>query len=574
MKLIMEKKMKKINLLLIFILVVVMLAACTPQDEVNKAPSVVGVKDIQCIVNSTVDFLDGVAALDKEDGDITPQLEITLTPQVDVNENGYATFTEVGEYIVTYKITDSNGRTAQKRAYVNVMDRETYASFAMPEGFVAETNGSAVIDICGMINGVFKFNAHGGEIAEDVRLVRMFTLNTNVEYTFRFTVKSNVAGKIKALANGDDCAEIAVVAGVNVLTFTHTVRDEEQEKRDVDVALCLGDLDGDIEWEIGTIELEYPQEEGKLVELTEDFKFTGRVDPRIDTDSGTNGLEGNAWTVNDGAIARLEIHTPSKNSGDIWKGGMFIDTGVTLKSGVTYNVSFKVECVPYPWGTEREESDNNYEVIIQRGKWGETKIKTLYHPSGTVNEEITIDDATAGPLFIYVQSGTQANQINLSELSVKEHLNAVGKDTFNVSDFTEFHADGFNSVLTTNRGNFTYVISNFSAADGDHKVMSPSFYVAGSGANYVVTFKAKASAPIDMLVAGPVPGSWEPQLFFYQGKLSTEETVFTFICKGDGADRLFTLEWHFGSGNNQQYHDVTIEIYDIRVCLRNGELDN
>ena len=64
--------MKKYNLLLIFVLVAVLLAGCTPQQEVNKAPSVVGVKDVKCVVNSTVDFLDGVAALDKEDGDITP----------------------------------------------------------------------------------------------------------------------------------------------------------------------------------------------------------------------------------------------------------------------------------------------------------------------------------------------------------------------------------------------------------------------------------------------------------------------------------------------------------------------
>ncbi|MCH5151532.1 MAG: hypothetical protein J1F65_02600 [Clostridiales bacterium] len=569
--------MKKTKMLLILVLVVIMLAGCTPQQEVNKAPSVVGVKDVKCVVNSTVDFLDGVAALDKEDGDITPQLQITVTPQVDVND-GYATFTEVGEYTVNYLITDSKGRTAQKRAYVDVVDRETYRSFGMPEGFAAEADGAATIETCGVINGVFKLNACGGEIAEDIRLVRTFTLNDNafstndyVEFTFSYEVKSNVAGKIKVQADGDDCAEIAVVAGANVLSFTHTVP-QDDENREVEIALCLGGLNGNVEWEIGKVEIEFPQKEGTLLELVPNFNFTGRVDPRIDNGGGTNGLEGNAWPENGGSMARLEIKNPSNNSGDIWCGGMFIDTGVTLKAGVTYTVSFNVECVPYPIGSTRTE-DDNFEVIIQRDKWGEKKIKTLYHPSGKVTEEIEVDNTTAGPLFIYVQSGTQANQINLSELSVQEHLGAVGKDTYTVSDFTEFHAGGYNSVLTTDRGNFTYVIENFSAADGDHKVMSPSFYVAGSGANYVVTFKAKASAPIDMLVAGPVPGSWEPQLFFWQGKLSTEETVFTFFCNGSGSDRLFTLEWHFGSGNNQKYNNVTIEITDIRVCLRNGELD-
>ena len=563
--------MKRIRLLLVFVLVLILLAGCSPQGEVNKAPSVVGVKDISCIVNSTVDFLDGVAALDKEDGDITPNLQITVTPHVEVSEQGYATFTQVGEYTVNYQITDSNGRTAQKRAYVDVMDRETYRTFAMPEGFVAETNGRATVETCGMINGVFKLNAHGGEIAEDIKLIREFTLNTNLEYTFYYTIKSNVVGKIKVMADGDDCAELAVVAGENVLTFTHTVWQEEEEKSNVEIALCLGGLEGSVAWEIGKIELEYPQEEGKLVELAEDFNFAQRVEPRIDTNGNTNGLVGNAWAMPGGAAARLEITTPSSNSGDIWRGGMFVNTGITLRAGVTYTISFKVECVPFPLGTTREEADN-FEVVLQRDQWDEEKIKTLYHQTGTITEEIVANDATAGALWIYVQSGTQANQITLSELSVKEHLNAVGKDVYQISDFTHFNALP-DYEFTTDRGNFKYVVGEFSATDNHHRVTSPSFLVAGSGANYVVTFTAKASAPVEMVVAAHVADGWDPTILWSKVTLSATETVYTFFCNGNGSDRLYALEWQFGSANNQQYHNVTIEISNIRVCLRNGELD-
>lgn len=563
--------MKKYRMLLVLVLVVILLAGCSPQGEVNKAPSVVGVKDISCIVNSTVDFLDGVAALDKEDGDITPNLQITVTPQVEVSEEGFATFTQVGEYTVNYLITDSNGRTAQKRAYVDVMDRETYRTFAMPEGFVAETNGGATVETCGMINGVFKLNAHGGEIAEDIKLIREFTLNANLEYTFYYTVRSNVAGKVKVMANGDDCAELAVVAGENVLTFTHTVWQEDEAKRNVEIALCLGGFDGNVAWEIGKIELEYPQEAGKLVELAQDFNFAQRVEPRIDTNGNTNGLVGNAWPMPGGGAARLEITTPSSNSGDIWRGGMFVNTGITLRTGVTYTVSFKVECVPFPLGTERDE-DDNFEVVIQRDQWGEEKIKTLYHPTGTITEEFEVTDITAGPLWIYVQSGTQANQITLSELSVKEHLNAVGKDVYQISDFTHFNALS-DYEFTTDRGNFKYVIGQFSSTDNHHRVTSPSFLVAGSGANYVVTFTAKASAPIEMVVAAHVADGWDPTILWSKVTLSQTETTYTFFCNGNGSDRLYALEWQFGSDNNKNYSNVTIEITNIRVCLRNGEID-
>ena len=559
--------MKKIKILLVLALVLLMLAGCTPQGEANKAPSVVGVKDVQCIVNSTVDFLDGVAALDKEDGDITPNLQITVTPQVEVND-GYATFTQVGEYTVTYHITDSNGRSAQKRAYVDVVDRETYKTFAMPEGFYAETDGAATIATCGMINGIFKLKASMGEIAEDICLVRAFTLNTNIEYTFRYTVKSNVAGKVKVTANGDDCAEIAVVAGINVLSFTHTVRVEDEDKQNVDIALCLGAL-GSVEWEIDSVELEYPQEEGKLVELAENFNFAGRVEPRIDTNGNTNGLVGNAWPMEGGAAARLEITNPSNNSGDIWRGGMFINTEINLRADVTYTVSFNVECANV---VGRDEA-NNYEVIIQRGQWDEHKFEILKNPQGVVTTEITTNNSTAGALWIYVQSGTQANQITISELSVQEHLGAVGKDTFTISDFTEYHNDQYNSVLTTDRGNFTYVIENFSAKDNDHTVTSPSFFIAGSGSNYVISFKARATAPIEMIVAAPVYGGWDPTLMWSRVTLTEQETVFTFFCNGNASDRLYTLVWQFGSGNNQKYNNVTVEITDIKVSLRNGELD-
>ena len=44
-------------------------AGCAGQT--NSLPEVDGAHDIDCIVDTTVDLLDGVAALDYEDGDIT-----------------------------------------------------------------------------------------------------------------------------------------------------------------------------------------------------------------------------------------------------------------------------------------------------------------------------------------------------------------------------------------------------------------------------------------------------------------------------------------------------------------------
>ena len=555
--------MKKTKIMILLLTGAVMLAGCTSsaQTGTNKAPSLVGIKDIQCIVNTTVDFLDGIAALDVEDGDITPQLDITVSPEVQV-KNGYATFTEVGEYTVNYKITDSEGRTSQKKSYVDVVDREVYKTFVMPEGFSVETEGVATVEKCGMINGSFVINATGGEIAEDMKLLRSYNLKTDLEYTFIYKLTSNVSGKIKATADGEDCAEMSVSEGENVLTFKHTVWNTgDEEDRNVEIAICFGGL-GDVQWVVTGVEYEYPQEAGKLVELAEDFSFIGRVVPRIDNDNGNNNLKGNAWSENGGEAARLEI---TDTCADIWRGGMFINTDIQLRAGVSYTIGFDVESV----------NDNDYEVIIQRGQWNEHKFVTVYTPAdGRVENEITVEENTAGALWIYVQSGTAVNTITLSNLSVKEKLEPTGKDTFAIEDFSEFHNDKYDCTFSSDRGNFTYVINSFSNIDNEHTITSPTFFISGSGSNYAISFKAKATAPIEMVIAAPVAGGWDPTLMWHKVTLSEEDTIYTFFGNGSASDRNYTLVWQFGSIANQANNDVTVEISDIRISLKNNELDN
>ena len=536
--------MKKTKLLAIPVLAALTLAGCASTSaETNKAPTVVGVKDVQCMVNSTVDFLDGVAALDYEDGDITPELEITVNPHVDVSEDGYAYFTEEGEYTVTYKITDSEGRTTQKRAYVDVMDREEYKNFSMPEGFTTTAHGSASIEKCGMESGSFKLNAKGGEIAEDIKLTRTYSLPTAysltnyVQYTFKYVVNSNRAGKIKAVANGDDCAELAVNEGKNELVFKYTAKYEEGKGSDVTIDICLGGL-GDVNWTIENVEIEYPQEEGKEVELAgEDFNFAGKVEARMDPlvkDEKGNVIEtlplvGNAWAGSEGKTACVKIEKATGGNGNehLWRGGMFINTGIAIKAGVTYTVTFDVDT----------DNDGYYEVLFQHAQWLEDKYVTakLFSPDiadGKGEKDFTVPEDRAGNLWLYVQTGSCVNEIRLSNLSVIEHLDAVGKETVSIEDF----GCGGGSIKTDN-GGYEYTVTNFGAESGNNEVTSPSFYLAGSGANYVITFKASASVPVEMIVCAPVYGGWEPTILWQRISISDTESLYTFYCNGNGSAR-------------------------------------
>ncbi len=558
--------MKKIALIAIFALLVVVFTGCSADTVVtqNGKPSVVGVKDFECIVNTNIDFLDGVAALDYEDGDITDLLEIKVSPEVQVND-GWAFFSQVGEYEVNYKITDSDGNVATKRSYVDVVDRETYMSFKMPSGFSVRSNGNARIVKSGMENGAFKLHANGGEVAEDVMLEHTFSMICGYQYTFTYVIDSSAAGKVKVLADGVDCAELAVKEGENSLVFEHTANKvDDNDEADVTISVCFGCL-GNSELTIKSVDTEYFYPEnmkGTEAERAEDFNFAARVSPRIDDDGGKIDLKGNAWSDNDGKEACLEITSASDNPDDIWRGGMFINTGITLKKDTQYNVSFDISA----------ENDGKFEVVIQNSQWNEHKFETLYfdkQPTERQSASFNVE-GFAGSLWIYVQSGANVNTIRLSNLSVKETLGESEKLSYPIEDFV---ASGEGAVMTTHDGGFVYNVSKFAAQDNAQKITSPSFYISGSSANYVVTFKAKATAPIELIIASPIYGGWDPTIMWSRIYLTEEEQVFTFFCNGSASDKTYVLEWQFGSVNNQRYNNVTIEISEIKISLRNGESD-
>ena len=181
--------MKKSKFLILPLVAAVSVFTACSGGEVNQGPELRGVEDITCLADTTVDLLDGVTALDLEDGDITPDLKITVTPEVAV-ENGYAVFPKVGEYEVCYEIHDSEGKLARTTVGATVKEREVYADNLLTNGFSLNTGGGVKVLKDGLNGGVYSFKVTGNEIAENVRLTRTYTLNTGVEYTFNTTLKA------------------------------------------------------------------------------------------------------------------------------------------------------------------------------------------------------------------------------------------------------------------------------------------------------------------------------------------------------------------------------------------------
>ena len=80
----------------------------------SYSPVFDGVKDVTIKLGDSFDALKDVNATDIEDGDITPIIKV----------DGNVDSTKVGNYILTYKVIDSDGYITEVRRNVNVRSNE------------------------------------------------------------------------------------------------------------------------------------------------------------------------------------------------------------------------------------------------------------------------------------------------------------------------------------------------------------------------------------------------------------------------------------------------------------------
>ncbi|MGL4773910.1 MAG: glycosyl hydrolase family 18 protein [Clostridium sp.] len=78
----------------------------------NAAPTLSGVEDKTINLGDEFNALAGVTANDKEDGDLTSNIEVT----------GNVDTSKAGKYTLTYKVTDSEGKTTTKTRTITVKD--------------------------------------------------------------------------------------------------------------------------------------------------------------------------------------------------------------------------------------------------------------------------------------------------------------------------------------------------------------------------------------------------------------------------------------------------------------------
>ncbi len=537
--------MKKVKLL-IFPLVAAVAALTACAGEVNQGPELIGVDNVACLANTAVDLLEGVAAVDLEDGDITPALQITVTPEVEV-EKGYVTFPKAGEYDVCYEVRDSGGKLARTTVTASVKEREVYLDSVLTNGFALSTSGNAKVLKEGLCGNVYSFNASGGVIAENIKLTRTYALKKGVEYVFAYTFDCNVSGRIKIAADGAPFAEKQVRTGGNELEFAYTPKDGT-----VEIGLWLGGLDGEIE--IALSRAQAKRADGG--ELAKDFKFNDRITNRDDYAHATVSAS------DDGRSATLEVTQPADA---IWKVGMFVNTGIRLISGVSYDISFDADSA----------LGNYYEICIQKDKFNEEGMVVLQKPQGRVSRTVTATDGFNGDLWLFIRSGTSKNIITVSDLSVVANTSIQTTETFAIGQVEVKHSNGGEGSAVCEYGKITYEVGAFGTKDNNNELFTPAFTLLNGGAasNYVVSFKAKATQPVKFVFAGPVDGWWDPVFVWGSSEIGTEENTYSFYCNNVDMDGVKRLVWQFGSYVNAAYTErVIIEISDIKICFK-SDLD-
>lgn len=541
--------MKKIKLLLLPLAASALTLAACGQKEINHGPELWGVNDIICLADTTVDLLDGVAALDLEDGDITPNLRVTVTPEVPV-ENGYTVFPAAGEYEVCYEAYDSQGKYVRTTVGASVKQREVYTDSVLTNGFSLNTGGKVEIINEGLNSNVYSFKVTGNEIAEDVKLSREYTLVSGVEYTFAYHFDCNASGRIKCAADGFAFAERNIAAGSGQIQFTYSLpysetADGQAASDTVLIELWLGGLDGEMNFSLSKCELSYLSTGDGLVEKLPNFDFNGKTEGRFD------GTVGTAGAAEGGKGVFVEI---SKASADTWRGGVFVNTGLNIADGVTYKVSYDVEA----------QNDGPFEVILQNKQWDANEFHKTFN-TGHSEFDVTINAQSSGTLWIYIASGANVNRITLKNLSVKAQERGTIKKTFEIGQVYSNNSDGGEGSVVCEYGRIIYDIKKFGANWGNNELGTPSFALSGAAGNFVITFKAKASSPVNCVFAASAADYWDT-FVWKQLKITEQERTYSVRCDDKSVEGNYKFLWQFGSSANSVYSDVKVEISDLKIC--------
>ncbi|MCU9816704.1 DUF5011 domain-containing protein [Paraclostridium sp. AKS73] len=155
----------------------------------NDKPLIIGADDTSIKEGTLFDPMDGVAAIDTEDGNITKHIKV----------DGYVNTNKPGTYELTYKVNDKDGNTDTVKRTIIVNPKELHIN-NLPV-INASNKTIKVGDTFNPMTGVTATDKEDGNITKHIKVIEN-TVNTNKEGTYKVVYKvtdSNGATTTKSI---------------------------------------------------------------------------------------------------------------------------------------------------------------------------------------------------------------------------------------------------------------------------------------------------------------------------------------------------------------------------------------
>lgn len=156
----------------------------------NDKPLIIGADDTSIKEGTLFDPMDGVAAIDTEDGNITKHIKV----------GGYVNTNKPGTYELTYKVNDKDGNTDTVKRTIIVNPKELHIN-NLPV-IIASNKTIKVGDKFNPMTGVTATDKEDGNITKHIKVIEN-TVNTNKAGTYKVVYKvtdSNGATTSRSIA--------------------------------------------------------------------------------------------------------------------------------------------------------------------------------------------------------------------------------------------------------------------------------------------------------------------------------------------------------------------------------------
>ena len=594
------KKYLKILAALLCLAMLLSVSACggnggAPAGD-NTAPEITGVFDQAVEAGKEFDALAGVAASDKEDGDISGKIVITSMPDLSFS-NGKVTVMDPGNYELTYTVTDKGGAEAKAYATLTVTRQTGEAvvyqdlDFTVGEpdahGWEARIGESA--EATGELKqGAFVFEiANPGDGDGAVQLAKPgFALEAG-DYRIKVWAKSSAPTYAHFIARDENAEGWETFGAVWNARIDENIAPIElfftsEGEGSAELMLNLGKITPNPDNAADTT----PENFIVTIDKIELYKITGEEHEVEILNSDLTAADAVSVEAGDGAAASFDGGVVTienyPTEGGVWSIKANIGLGgETIANGTKYFYRFTVNAENGVSGEALVESLSLYhearvnfnglnaapgeDVVVSAVFTADRDISDPVirlqignAPEGAASNKITVKDLVFGTV-----EGDKETVKTIDSFSVPFSGEAYSWGTFNATD--EDNERGVGTIWTEN-GSLFYRIDQGGVTDWHNKLYLNLNLPADS--YFTVQITGKASKPVSCGFFLNPSGSWDPRVS--EGiDFTTEEQTFSF----DTTDTLilempFEMLFQFGAADLAEMGDVTIEISNITILQR------